>query len=42
MVKKDDELPWVARSARWAVALCGEALLIGFTSRQLLTWFCKG
>ena len=39
VMKKDSELPWVTRIARWVVVSAGSIWLIGYVIRDLKEWF---
>ncbi len=39
VMKKDSELPWSVRIARWVVVSAGSVWLIGYVLRDLKEWF---
>ncbi len=38
-IKKDSELPWVVRIARWVLAVAGSVWAVGYVAHDFLTWF---
>ena len=38
-MKKDKDLPWVMRIARWVLLACGTVWLIGYVMHDLVMWF---
>ena len=42
VMKKDKELPWAMRIARWVAVVAGSIWLIGFVVHDLIEWFSAG
>ena len=38
-MKKDKELPWVMRIARWALMILGVVWAAGYVLHDLIVWF---
>jgi hypothetical protein len=38
-MKKDKELPWVTRIARWALMILGVVWATGYVLHDLIVWF---
>ena len=38
-MKKDKELPWVTRIARWALMILGVVWATGYVLHDLIAWF---
>lgn len=38
-MKKDKELPWVTRIARWALMILGVVWASGYVLHDLIAWF---
>ncbi len=39
VMKKDSELPWSVRVARWVVTVFGSLWLIGYVTHSFQEWF---